>query len=256
MAGRRLPTTAPGCSAAGVLPDAISDLLLGSRCVGCDRPGRVLCAACAATLCEGVTPAWPSPVPSGLVTPYAAGPYDGLLRAMVLAHKEHGVLALAAPLGRLLAEAVRAALPVAGPVVLVPVPSRPSSIRARGHDPTWEMTARAARHLQQYGVPAAAAGLLRLRPGVRDQAGLDAEERRANLAGSMRCRGSALRRLARRWPRASVVVCDDVLTTGATAHEAQRALAASGVEVHAVAVVAATRRRLRGAGLTRSPDTG
>lgn len=231
-----------------MLPEALGDLLLGSRCVGCARPGRVLCGRCDATLPETAVPTWPSPPPPGLVAPFAAAEYDGLVRAMVLAHKEHGVLDLAGPLGRLLGGAAASALGdhPAGPAVLVPVPSRRSSVRSRGHDPTQVITARAASALRAAGRPATMAPLLRLRPGVRDQAGLDAEERRANLDGSMRCSGRSLARLATRWPRANVVVCDDVLTTGATVREAQRALEAVGLGVVAIAVVAATRRRTHG----------
>lgn len=229
---------------AQLLVDGFVDLVLGSRCVGCDRPGRALCPTCRTACVDraaGATPHWPTPCPPGLVPPYAVGEYADVLRALVLAHKERRVLALARPLGELLAGAVTAAAP-RGPLVLVPVPSRATTVRQRGHDPTLTMTRVAAGLL---GPPARAARLLRLRPGVVDQAGLDAAGRAANLAGSMTVPADVVRHLARRCPRAHVVVCDDVLTTGATLREAQRALEAAGVPVHAAAVVAATRRRHR-----------
>ncbi|MDN4162258.1 ComF family protein [Nocardioides abyssi] len=226
--------------------DAAADLLLGGRCAGCERPGRVLCEECRAGLPTDARPAWPTPVPAGLVAPWAAAAYDGVVRSLVLGLKERRLLGLARPLAGLLAAAAGAAAEAqvpSGPVVLVPVPSRPSTVRARGHDPTYAVTAGAAARLRATGVDAVAVRLLRTRPGVVDQAGLGATARAANLAGSMTCPDAGLRRLRRRRTHASVVVCDDVLTTGATAREAQRALQAVGLHVAAVAAVAATRRR-------------
>lgn len=219
--------------------DAFTDLLLGGRCVGCGRGGRALCPGCAAGLPEAAVPAWPTPTPAGLAPPYAAAPYDGTVRQMVVAHKERRVLALRRPLGGLLALSV-VALARGGPVVLVPVPSRPGTSRRRGHDPTWDITRTAAAVLRRAGLAATPARLLVSRGGVVDQAGLDAVARSANLTGSMCCPTASVRRLAGQ--RVRVVVCDDVLTTGSTAREAQRALEASGVPVSGVATVAATRR--------------
>nr|WP_246416521.1 ComF family protein [Nocardioides luti] len=219
--------------------------MLGGRCVGCAGPGRVLCRSCRAGLPRGAGLVWPTPVPAGLAPPYAPAAYDGVVRAMVIAHKEHAVLGLRDPLAELLADAVHAA-DVSGPVVLVPVPSRPASVRARGHDHTHALASAAARLLRAGGHDVVALRMLHPRPGVVDQAGLDAAQRAANLAGSMACPSSRVRRLARVRPRARLVVCDDVLTTGATAREAQRALEAVGLPVAAVATVAATRRRRPG----------
>jgi predicted amidophosphoribosyltransferase len=226
--------------------DAAVDLVLGGCCVGCERPGRLLCSGCAASLPLVARPAWPTPVPPGLVQPWAATSYDGVVRAMVLGLKEHRLLGLVRPLGALLAAAVMASARAPGALVLVPVPSRAATVRARGHDPTFAITARAAAVLRMTGTDVQAARLLRLRSGVVDQAGLDATGRAANLAGSMTCPSPALRRLRARLPAAHVVVCDDVMTTGATAREAQRALEAVGLSVCGVAVVAATRRLFPG----------
>lgn len=231
--------------------DAFTDLVLGGRCVGCGRGGRALCPACAVTLPREARPAWPTPTPAGLAPPYAAAPYDDTVRAMVIAHKERAVLALGRPLGVLLSLSV-AEVGGRSPVVLVPVPSRPGTSRTRGHDPTWTLTLSAARLLSGEGYAVSAARLLVSRGGVVDQAGLGAVARAENLTGSMCCPSASLRRLS--GLRVRAVVCDDVLTTGSTAREAQRALEASGIPVAGIAVVAATRRRLPDHSQLSGPD--
>jgi predicted amidophosphoribosyltransferase len=77
------------------------------------------------------------------------------------------------------------------------------------------------------------------RPG--DQAGLDAVARAANVHRTLRARPGAARSDGGAW-----VVVDDVVTTGATLREAQRALEESGLVVAGAATVAATRRRWGG----------
>lgn len=222
--------------------DVPADLVLGSTCAACGRPGRALCRSCRAVLPHAGTVAWPAPCPPGLVLPMAAGEYAGALKSLVVAHKEHQALALARPLGEVLGAVVRDLIAAtrtgSGPVLLVPVPSRPDAVRRRGHDPVLRSARVATSRLRRTGVEVRVARVLRPAARLADQAGLSAGERAANLAGALRCR----------WPAAAgtppVVVVDDVLTTGATARESQRALEAAGFHVAGIATVAATRRRV------------
>lgn len=227
--------------------DAWLDLVLGSRCVGCDRPGRLLCRACATSLPTSGRPARPTPCPDGLAPSAAAGEYADLLKALVLAHKERSAFALARPLGSVLAAVVEPLLPP-GRAVLVPVPSRGAVVRRRGHDPMLRVARVAARLLRRRGYDVRVVPLLRQREALADQRGLAAEERRANLAGRMTADSRHLAALARDARPVAAIVCDDVLTTGSTAREAQRALADVGVVVAGIACVAATRRRFPGPG--------
>ena len=237
------------------MPDAVLDLLLGSRCAVCERPGRVLCPGCRSDLPRAAETCWPTPCPPGLARPVAVGGYDGPLKLLVNAHKEQNRFALADPLGELLALSVLAhtmSAPV-GPaapdrprqrVLLVPVPSRGAVVRRRGHDPLLRLTLRAASRLRGMGVPASVGRLLRSVRAAADQAGLGAADRARNLAGTMACsaRAGTGRASVTGAPAPLVVVVDDVITTGATVREAQRALEAAGVAVTGIAVVAATRR--------------
>lgn len=228
-----------------MLRDAWLDLVHGGCCAGCARPGRSLCDGCAASLPRTAVAVAPDPCPPGLAPCFAAGEYAAVLRALLLAHKEQAVHDLRGPLAAVLAAAVRPLLVPGVATVLVPVPSSPAVVRARGHDPLDRVARATARRLRAPGVGVAVRPLLRQRGAVVDQAGLDLDGRRRNREGSLGVRPAARDRLAR--GRAGrplvVVVVDDVLTTGATAREAQRALEAGGVPVRGVAVLAATRRR-------------
>jgi predicted amidophosphoribosyltransferase len=219
---------------------AAADLVLGAACVGCARPGLPLCTGCARTLRGLPFRTWPDPCPLGLPPVWALTAYDDVARAALVAHKEEGVLALARPLGEALALAVLglvASMPGGSDALqLTPVPSHPATVRARGHDPLQRITGEARRALQRAGLTTRVTRSLRQRRRVADQAGLGATERAVNLADAFVARPPG--------PMTSAPVClvDDIVTTGATALEASRALIAAGHPVLGVAVVAATQR--------------
>jgi predicted amidophosphoribosyltransferase len=221
------------------------DLCLGSGCVGCGRPGRMLCAECRSTLPGEPRPVRPEPCPAGLARAYATAEYADLVRELILLHKEHRVFGLARPLGRLLAAAVVAGIVPGSRTLLVPVPSRSAVVRARGLDPLVRLVRAASVDLRARGIDVRVEPLLRQRERVADQAGLGATERARNLSGRIAARPRRLAAVARTRLPVTAIVCDDVLTTGSTAREAQRALEAVGVPVAAICCVAATRRRVR-----------
>ncbi|CAL9432102.1 Orotate phosphoribosyltransferase [Streptomyces sp. enrichment culture] len=226
----------------------LADLVLPADCAGCGLPRTGLCARCRELL-SGSRPrrVRPEPPPDGLPPVHACLAYADEVRAVLLAHKERGALRLAAPLGAVLAGAVRAAAGEAGPggaargstgpLLLVPVPSARRSVAARGHDPVRRMALAAAAELRRGGRSARVLPVLRQRRAVADQAGLDARRRLANLAGALDTAAGAGRLLE----QGPVVVVDDLVTTGASLAEAARALGRAGGRVAGAAVVAASR---------------
>ncbi|ELS53715.1 ComF family protein [Streptomyces viridochromogenes] len=234
----------------------LTDLVLPAECGGCGRPRTVLCPGCRAVL-SGTAPSRvrPVPQPPGLPEVHAAARYADEVRAVLLAHKERGALALTAPLGTALAGAVRAGLREAGaqgggasgravrprgaqvsadgaasrfwgvgaPVLLVPVPSARGAVRARGHDPARRIALAAAGELRRAGTPARVLAVLRQRRAVADQAGLDSRQRLDNLAGALTVAPGGARLLA----GGPVVLVDDLMTTGASLAEAARAVRAA-----------------------------
>ena len=92
-----------------------------------------------------------------------------------------------------------------------------------------DLARRSAALLRSVDVEASAVTSLAFVKRVRDQAGLSATDRAENVRGSL---------VARRHTTASVVLVDDIVTTGATLGEAVRAFRQRGLRVAGAAVMA------------------
>lgn len=171
------------------------------------------------------------PAYSGTV---CASAYEGAARELIHLLKFGGVTSAAEFWATRLAEC-SGQLPEA-PEVIVPVPLGRRRQRQRGFNQSGEIARRLARKLGCAHVPR---GLQRRRETV-PQSGLDLAHREKNLH---RAFIGNRRRLAGR----SVLLVDDVLTTGATARAAAEALRSAGARRVMLAVAARADLRLEGA---------
>ncbi|WP_098459905.1 ComF family protein [Propionicimonas paludicola] len=170
---------------------------------------------------------------AGLPPVYAAGGYAGVLKEVLIAAKERSALGLLPLLAERLAAAVAALLlddPVQ-PVQLVNVPTLPARAVERGLDHTRELARLAALRLRRLEVDVWPRSLLVVQRRPQDQSGLSRGQRWRNLEGAFRAGGV---------PTVPVILCDDIVTTGATLAEATRACRAAGAVVLGCVTVAAT----------------
>jgi predicted amidophosphoribosyltransferase len=236
-----------------LLLDDLADLVLPNACAGCaaDRVPLTagVCAHCAAEL-EALRPfrTAPSPPPPGLPPCVAVGAYEGALRGVLLAYKERGRHRLAGPLGTLLAAAVSTMAARGAPVLLVPVPSTAAAARERNGDHMARLAAHAVRRLRAAGWEADLSRRLQALPRP-DSALLNVSERAAAAESSLRIRRARIgvpRRESRR--KGTLVVVDDIVTTGATLAAVTGRLREANMQVTGAAVVAATQLRRSSAG--------
>ena len=232
---------------------ALADLVLPGACVGCAAERVPLrfgtCEACAESLTALVPfPTAPVPPPPGLPPCTAAGAYAGPLRGALLAYKERGRHRLARPLGALLAGSVaRAALRAGGgrsePLMILPVPSTASAARERHGDHMARLARHAVRRLRANGWQADFYQPLRARPRP-DSATLDAPGRAKAAESSLTIRPSRIRVLRRRMTiGGTLIVVDDIITTGATLAAVAARLAEANMQVAGAATLAATQLR-------------
>ncbi|MBP0636610.1 ComF family protein [Cupriavidus sp. AcVe19-6a] len=215
---------------------AAAPALLPSACALCGSVQRdVVCAPCAADLlrplrrcpvcalalgrhagcaaCAAMPPAFDHACTLG---DYAS-PQDNLVLSLKFGH--------ALPLADWLAGRLAAALPaawaaqgLAPPDLLAPVPLAPQRLAARGFNQAWEIARPLARRLGLRADPV----LLQRRRDTGSQRALDLAARQVNLRDAFRLTRPA------RLDGLHVALVDDVMTSGATLHEAALVLKAHG----------------------------
>ncbi|MFI7598716.1 ComF family protein [Actinoplanes sp. NPDC049681] len=236
----------------------LADLVLPSACAACAADHVPLrhgvCAACVATLeALHAYPTIPNPPPPGMPACVALSAYAGPMRGALLAYKERGRHHLARPLGALLASAIAEMAVRAGggpdrPLYVVPVPSTAKAARERHGDHMARLGAHAVRRLGRAGWEARLSRPLRALPRG-DSASLSVVERAAAAESSLRIKGARIR-IPRRRPTigGTLIVVDDIVTTGATLAAVTTRLREADMQVAGAAVLAATRlRKVRGA---------
>lgn len=224
-------------------PDVLIRLLLGPECAACgtllERPlSSPVCEACwravvaitppCCVRCGDALASWRAVNPlcarcqrqkAIISLARSGGHYDGSLRAIIHAFKYQRRRLLAEPLAALMRAAGRDVLD--GADAVVPVPLHRWRALARGFNQADDL----ARLL---GLPVWR--VLRRRRLGRPQAGLAASQRHRNVRRAFELRRGLGARPARRALRnRTVVLIDDVMTTGATLQACADVLQAAGV---------------------------
>ncbi|MCB1228987.1 MAG: ComF family protein [Verrucomicrobiae bacterium] len=237
-------------------------LVYPRNCVGCDEVlgadgRRWLCLSCEAKLHRIEPPycsicgqtyegAMPDNVRCGncsdldLAFDFAVGAYrnEGLARELVHRFKYEREHHLCAPLGRLLADALKEDRLARSDDewLVVPVPLHPKRLRERQFNQAAELSRILRRTAAESGVLLTLVDVLRRTRYTRRQASLDRAWRLTNLRGAFAL--SRRRKTRARLEDSSILLVDDVLTTGATANECARVLRQEGGAAKIVVITA------------------
>jgi ComF family protein len=204
------------------------------RCPGCgasSEPHRLLCAGCQAAvprlampLCARCLARGADPSSCSTHAAYRVWPawiYDERAALLIQALKYEGRAELAPPLG---VELARVVPPAPRADLVLEVPLHRARRRERGYNQA-ALLADALSHTS--GVPRLPDALERVR-ATRPQARLDPRQRRDNVAGAFRVRQPEW--LAGR----TVLIVDDVMTTGSTLAACLETLAGAGARAAGV----------------------
>ena len=204
----------------------IFELLFPSHCLSCSKVGTAVCAACDSKIIRHLSPRYLDEVPL-----WPGAYYGTELAQVILMAKEQNNTAARNFLAGLLVEAfmrINRDSTIAGPILLVPIPSSKKANRARGYRHSYLLAKELANQLGRLAPhKVLAKDLLRTNRVVADQSALNRQERQANMNGaySLVRDAAEFRQL---FGMGQLYLVDDLVTSGSSLREGIRALKAGG----------------------------
>ena len=203
----------------------LKQLVFTPSCLVCSRLGIHICATCI----NSVKPFRARDL-SEFEACFCSGEYLGWLRDSIICYK-NGDAKYCDMLSQILCKTFELFLGSEN-LTLIPIPSSRQKVKDRGFDTVSNLCRSLARENRSINLDLSN---LFLRRQVLDQVGLSAAQRYANLEGAFGIR---------RPMHGTVVVVDDVVTTGATLNSAAKALKYAGAQrVFALALCGSRKTR-------------
>lgn len=192
----------------------LADLIFPPVCVHCGRVDVPWCAVCSAEL-DALPLAIHRADLEGFTTSAATGIHAGILQAAVQAFKYYQAPSLALPLGRRLTACIAAEKWTFD--MLVPVPLHPSRLAERGYNQSQKLCEVVS---EMTGIPCIAHALSRHRD-TPHQVGLNRQQRLENVTDAFTAEAALVM-------DKTLLIIDDVRTTGATLSACAGAALAAG----------------------------
>jgi ComF family protein len=220
----------------GAILKGFLSLFLKSDCCLCGRPAETsLCLYCHRQLQASQFPQVlykDDLLPPSKVPVFIWGVYGGILKRAITVMKFENQPQLAKPLGEWAGEAwLKQPLAADANLTVVPIPLHPKKLKARGFN---QAELLAEHFCSVTNLPLCRQGLVRIRE-TEAQFGLSAVQRQENLRNAF----SVGKSFQKGKFSGSVLLFDDIYTTGSTVRVAVETLRAAGVPVSGVIAVAA-----------------
>jgi len=200
---------------------SLSELIFPVRCLGCQVLGIEICATCRSSWNQHIYRTY-GDIAGKQFPIYSSVKYSAVASKVIMKSKEDSIKIADELIISSLAHSLTYFQKEIGIGFLVPVPSRVSASRKRGRKYINRMIE---------GVGITPLDILTHTRAVRDQSTLSAADRIKNLEGAICINPEAHQKISGNNPKISVIIIDDLVTTGATLSEAARALYAGGFHV-------------------------